>query len=92
VISLLVSVAAIALADPTPAPEGGAAPAAVAAAPAKPKAKGSEQVCWQEMPTGSHYPKRYCATRDELDLRSQQDRDAISQRGRSPTSGGFKPD
>lgn len=91
-ISILVSLAALAFADPTPAPEGGAAPAAAAApGPAKPKAKGSDQVCWEEMPTGSHYAKRYCATRDELETRQQRDQDALNQRGRSPSPGAMKP-
>ena len=90
-ISILVSLAALAFVDAAPAPEGGAPPAAAAAAP-KPQAKGSDQVCWEEMPTGSHYPKRYCASRDELQARQQRDQDALNQKGRSPGAGSsFKP-
>jgi hypothetical protein len=91
VISLLVALA-LAPVDVAAQPEAGAPPpAAAAAAPAKPKAKGSDRICWEEMPTGSHYPKRYCATRDELETRAQRDQDALNQKGRNPGAGsGFK--
>ena len=72
------STAAAVSAPATPAP---------AAAPAKPK--GSQMVCWEEEITGSHYPKRVCSTRDELEARQRQDQQAISQRPRAPTTGAF---
>ena len=55
-LSLLAAMAVIAFADPTSAPEGGVkAPAPAATAPAKPK--GSDRICWDEKPTGSHFPQ-----------------------------------
>jgi hypothetical protein len=92
VLSILAAAAVLAFADPTPVAEGHAAapaPAAAAAAPAKPKAP--ERVCWDEAPTGSHFTKRYCATREELERRAQQDKDALGQNPHQVTPGGFKP-
>jgi hypothetical protein len=88
VISLLAAMAVIAFADPTHAAEGGATPAA--AAPAKSNAK-PERVCWDEKPTGSHFPQHYCATREELERRAQQDKDALDNHARIQPQGGLKP-
>lgn len=89
-LAILVTAAIVAFADPTPAPAGGPAPpAAAAAAPAK--AKGSDKVCWDEAPTGSHYTKRYCATRDELAQREKQDKDLLNQHTRTAPKSGFGP-
>jgi hypothetical protein len=80
-----------AAADTTPAPAAatGSATTPVAAAPQKPKPKGSDTVCWTEQVTGSHYPRRYCSTRAELEQRQRRDQEAIAQHGRAPTGGAF---
>jgi invasion protein IalB len=86
VLSLVMAAMMFAAAD-TPASAGAAAPAA-ATAPQPEKKKGSELVCWEEAPTGSHFTKRVCMTRQDLEARQQQDQDAVGQRGRN-TPGGF---
>jgi hypothetical protein len=89
VLAILVT-ALVAFADPTPPSAGGPAPAAAPAAVAS-KAKGSDKVCWDEAPTGSHYTRRYCATRDELEQREKQDKDLLNQHTRTTGKRGIGP-
>ena len=69
------------LAAAEPASAAAAAPAASAAAPApaataaKAKSRRDEKVCWDEASTGTLIPRRYCATRGELEDRRQHDQD-----------------
>lgn len=73
------------------APSDAVAPPAPAAASSKPAPKGSDRVCWDEKPTGTHFPIRVCATRDELEQRQRRDQDAMSQKPRNEAQGGFHP-
>jgi hypothetical protein len=86
--------AAVDPASSTDAPAASAAPApppAAAAAPAQAKKrKDSDVVCWNEMPTGSHFAKRICATREELELNQRTSQDAMHGRANSP-KGSFGP-
>jgi len=73
------------------APQASAAPpnAAVAAAPHKSAPSGSDRVCWDEKPTGTHFPIHVCANRDELELRRRRDQDALNQKPRNESAGAF---
>jgi hypothetical protein len=57
-----------------PAAEAAAQPPAAEAKPASKKAK-DDQVCWEETPTGTRFPQRYCADRQELKERTLRDQD-----------------
>lgn len=89
---VLMAALVLAAADTTPAPAAtpaGSAATPVAAAPTKTKAKDTDVVCWTEQVTGSHYPRRVCSTRIELEQRQQQDQAAIAQHGRMTGGGSF---
>lgn len=83
----LMAALTLAAADPSSAPAAPATP--VAAAPEKPKPKDTDTVCWTEQVTGSHYPRRVCSTRLELEQRQRQDQAAIGQHGRTMSTGAF---
>lgn len=74
-------------ASPAPSP----APPAAAASPAPAKPKGPDLVCVEEKPTGSHFPKRICMTRDQADLAERQAKDAMSNRIEIHRKGGIGP-
>ena len=82
--------------DATPASGGAvAAPTKTVAgvtATANAKPKGTDIVCWEEVPAGTHFTKRVCSTRDEREIRTRQDQDMFDRaRGRngSPGAGNF---
>jgi len=88
VLSLILAAHLLAIADPAPATEGGPTVPAAAAQPAKPK---SDKVCWDEAPTGSHYTRHYCASREELEQRERQDKDSLNQHTRTRGKSGLGP-
>ena len=62
---------------------------AAAGLDAKPtKPNGTDLICWDEKPAGSHIVKRICATRAEVERMQQAARDALSERAR-PGAGGM---
>jgi len=93
VLSVLMAAMLMAAAEPSasaaadaPAPAGAPATQAKAAKP-----KGSEKVCWDERPTGSHISKHFCATRDEREKMEQDAQAAVTSRARSQPPGGLGP-
>ena len=89
---VLMAALVLAAADTTPAPPattGGSATTPLAAAGAKAKKKDTDVVCWTEQVTGSHYPRRVCSTRAEIEQRQRQDQQTIAQHGRGTSGGAF---
>jgi hypothetical protein len=86
---------ALLMAAADPAPAAGAAPPAPAPAavapPAAAKAKQPKKVCWQEMPTGSHFSKQICATPEELEQMEHNAQDALSDHARPHSGSGLGP-
>ena len=78
--------------DATPASGESLPPKTVAGvtsvAPEKPK--GTDVVCWEETPAGTHFSKRVCSTRDDRELRTRQDQEMLDRvRGRNGSPGGM---
>jgi hypothetical protein len=89
---------ALLLAAVESAPQSAVAPSAAPAAPtaaesaaAPKKPDGSEKVCWEEHPTGSHLSKTICATRDQLERERQEANESLSGRLSTPRSKGLSP-
>jgi predicted secreted protein len=77
---------ALAAADPTPpAPTAAASPASAE----KPAAKDTDVVCWTEAVTGSHYPRKVCSTRAQIEQQRRQDQAFVAARSRAQAKGGF---
>jgi len=90
VLSVLMAAMVMAAAEPSAA--AAADTPAAAAAPAKPeKPKGSDRVCWDERPTGSHVSKHFCASRDELEKMQHDGQEAVASRARAQPPGGLGP-
>lgn len=97
-IAALVATMLLAAVDPAASADAPAAasaptpPAAAAAPPAQAKAKrkDSDVVCWNETPTGSHFSKRICATREQLELNERSSQEALHGRANGP-KGSFGP-
>ena len=92
-LSILVAAMLMAAAEPsavaaTDAPAAAAPPAAQAKAD---KPKGSDKVCWDERPTGSHVSKHFCATRDEVEKMQHDGQEAVASRARAQPPGGLGP-
>jgi hypothetical protein len=86
VFAVVISALLMAAADPTPSAAAASVsppPAAVAAVPEK-KHKGSDRVCWEERPTGSHVTTHVCATRDQLDDAQHAGQALVSSTVQSP--------
>jgi len=79
VIAILLSTLLMA-ADTPPSSSAPAAPAAPARAVSPTKTNGSEMVCWEERPTGSHVSQRICESRDHLEKAKQAADDTLSGR------------
>jgi hypothetical protein len=87
VFAVVISALLMAAADPTPsAAAAGVSPPPVAVAAAAPekKHKGSDRVCWEERPTGSHVTTHVCATRDQLDDAQHAGQALVSSTVQSP--------
>ena len=93
-LSVLMAAMLMAAAEPSAAAAADA-PAAVGAPATQAKAekpKGSDKVCWDERPTGSHVSKHFCATRDEREKMEQDAQAAVTSRARSQQApGGLGP-
>jgi hypothetical protein len=88
---LVVFMAAAAVASAEITPPGGPPPEGTpAAAPAKPEPKPTDRICWREQPTGSHFSRLVCASRQEIDDRQRRDREALERKPRNAPSG-FTP-
>jgi len=88
VVALFLSLLMLAGADPVPAAMAAPAKAPPPAGPAKPKAPA--MTCWDERPTGSHLPKRVCATREELEKAQRDAQDGLDHRNPGRKNG-FSP-
>ena len=92
-LSVLMAAMLMAAAEPS-ASAAADAPAAAGAPATRAKAakpKGSDKVCWDERPTGSHISKHFCATRDEREKMEQDAQAAVTSRARAQPPGGLGP-
>jgi len=64
------------------------AAAGLYAKPTKPN--GTDVICWDEKPAGSHIVKRICATRGEVERMQEMSKQAISERPRADAGSGLK--
>lgn len=64
------------------------AAAGLYAKPTKPN--GTDVICWNEKPAGSHIMKRFCGTRAEVERMQEMSKQALSERPRADGGGGLK--
>jgi hypothetical protein len=74
-----------------PAPTVAAVSAVPATEPGKKAPSPDDKVCWNENPTGSHLPRRVCATRAERDQMQREAEQAMEHHNRSGGGGGLSP-
>jgi hypothetical protein len=88
----LLAAVVLAAAEPSAAPSpDAAAPVSAVTVKAKPEKKKSDRVCWDEKPTGSHFPTHVCVSREEFEARQRADQDAVASGRRVPPRGGLGP-
>jgi len=64
---------------------------AAAGLDAKPtKPNGTDVICWDEKPAGSHIVKRICGTRAEVERMQDMSKQMVTERPRSDGGGGMK--
>jgi len=54
------------------------------------KPNGTDVICWDEKPAGSHIVKRICATRAEVERMQEMSKQAIGERPRADAGSGMK--
>ena len=79
----------LAAAEPHAPPAPAAAPQTAASAPdakAQPaKSAKADVICWEETPVGTHFSRKVCGTREELDRLHRQAQDYLNRpRGIAP--------